>query len=70
MYVSGLTLRHTGQSNAIDVIAAIALVAKKHFVLVRILAALGTVLAVRTLPVVVLDTHRHARWHLNATGMG
>ena len=54
---------------AVDVVAAVALLAEKHFALLLLPLALDAALAFGALPIVVPHARTHPMRHFNTTGM-
>lgn len=64
-----LTFGHRFDAQAVNVIAAIALLAVEHFSRLLAAAAFDAAFAIRALPIVVAHTSDHPVRHLNTAGM-
>lgn len=64
--IESLTIWNFSQSDAVNVIATITLIAEQHFVFIVLASAFDALLAIFTLPRIFIDTTHHPRRHFQA----
>lgn len=65
-----LTIRNFPQSDAVNMIATITLVAKEHFIFVVFAPTFNALFTIFALPSIFIDTTHHPRWHLQTGWVG